>query len=196
MAGWTGIAAFVGQNESEWLQASHISRANIDFFGMRVEEKSAVDLRIGARAGQFDLRLFDPLNVVSAEKYNGQFLSFYLRWPIKLAKEVKLHSIVNYQLNLGEKSGDTENTEISWSEVTVNVGLSIQLGLLSIRPFIDFHSIDGDITSDTQSRFFQQDATGSYGLTLDLFVERSAFVRLKATTGSNQSILISFAREY
>ncbi len=57
--GWTGIAAFVGKSDSDWLQASSVKLANIDFYGLRIEEKTEIDLRVGARAGQFDLRLTD-----------------------------------------------------------------------------------------------------------------------------------------
>ena len=153
-------------------------------------------MRIGARAGQFGLRLVDPLNVAAAEKYNGQFISLYLRWPIKLTEQIKFHSMINYQFNQGAKSVDTDNTEISWTEASLDVGLSLQIGLLSLRPFINFRSIDGDITSSAQTRIFKQNGAVSQGLIVDIFVEPTAFVRLMATTGSNRSMSISFAREY
>ncbi|MBT3205968.1 MAG: hypothetical protein HOM14_08085 [Gammaproteobacteria bacterium] len=194
MAGWTGITAFVGQSESDWLQASTLSQVNIDFYGLGIEEKTQGDLRVGARAGQFDLRLFDLFDA-SAEKYNGQFVSLYLRWPINLMKRVNFHTQVNYQLNLGENTIGLENAEINWSKVSVNAALSLRLGLLSVRPFINIHSIDGDISSATQTRIFKQNDNSSYGLMLDYFVERSAFVRLMVANGSNQAMLLSFVRE-
>ncbi len=194
MAGWTGITAFIGQSESDWLQVSTLSQVNIDFYGLGIEEKTQGDLRVGARAGQFDLRLFD-LYDATAEKYNGQFMSLYLRWPISLTKQVKFHTQVNYQLNLGEKTIGLDNAEINWSEVSVNAALSLRLGLLSLRPFINLHSIDGDISSITETRIFKQNENSSYGLMMDYFVERSAFVRLMVSNGSNQAMLLSFVRE-
>lgn len=196
MAAWTGIAAFVGKSESDWLLPSALNQANIDFYGLRIEEKSNVDLRIGARAGQFDLRLFNPLNVNLAEKYDGQFFSLYLRWPLTLTERVKFHTNVSYQLNLGTLSVDSESTEINWNEVSLNLGLSLRLGLISLRPFVDFRSIDGDISSAAQTRIFKQNKVESVGLMLDYFVEHFAFVRLMITGGSNQSMMISFVREH
>ncbi len=61
---------------------------------------------------------------------------------------------------------------------------------------INLRSIDGDITSMTQTRIFRHSGTDSRGVMLDYFVERYAYVRLQATTGSERSMMISFAREF
>ncbi|MCK5662372.1 MAG: hypothetical protein KAI17_02750 [Thiotrichaceae bacterium] len=194
MAGWSGIAAFAGQSESDWLQQSTLIQANIYFYGLRIEEKTQSELRIGARAGQFDLRFLDLIDE-TAEKYYGQFLSLYLRWPIALTDQVKFHTSLRYQLNHGENSVEMNDAEINWSEVSVNAGLSFKLGELALRPFINFHAIDGDTSSAIETRIFEQNGNSSYGLILDFFIERTAFIRLMATTGSNQALLLSFARE-
>jgi len=201
-AGWTGIAVFVGQTENDWLLSDINRQANIDFYGLRIEERTNIDLRVGITAGQFELRLLDALDVTLAEKYTGQFLSLYLRWPSQLSEFIRLHSQVKYQFHLGDKSPVTDNTdnvditEISWTEASLDLGVSIQIGPVLLRPFINFRSIDGDITSTTQSRIFKQHEVVSQGVIMDFYVEPTAFVRLKAVNGGQQTVLISFAREY
>jgi len=196
MAAWTGIAAFIGQSESDWLQGNSLFQANINFYGLRIEEKTQVDLRVGIGAGQFDLRLPELPNVTAAVKFQGQFVSLYLRWPVKLSEHISLHTALEYNYNNGEKSLDSENTEINWSEVALTTGLSFHAGLLSLRPLVGFRVIEGDITSLSETRIFKLDESMSYGLILDYFVERTAFIRLKASAGSERSMMISFAREY
>ncbi len=196
MAAWTGVAAFVGQSESDWLKGGQKEQASIDFYGLRIEEKTEANLRIGASAGQFNLRLFDPQNLLAAEKYDGRFFSLYLRWPVKLNNYVKFHTLMNYQFNLGTQSIDTENREISWNEFTVNTGLSFQSGLLAVRPFISYRSLEGDVSTPLKTEIFNEDKYSGYGLIVDYFVEHSAFIRLMVTAGANQTMLLSFAREY
>lgn len=196
MAGWTGIAVFVGQHETDWLLSGVNRQANIDFYGLRIEERSSAGLRVGITAGQMDLRLLSLTDTTLAEKYNGEFISLYFRLPVKISKNVKLHSHIEYQLNQGVKAQDLDNTEINWTEVSVDAGVSVRLGSLSLRPFIQYRSIDGDITSSAASEIFKQDESVSQGLMLDFHVEHTAFVRLTASSGSQQSLSISFAREY
>lgn len=194
--GWTGIAAFVGQQDSDWIQASTLKLANIDFYGLRIEEKTEAELRVGARAGGFDLRLVDANSETNAEKYTGQFITLYLRWPVTLTDNLRFHSTVRYQINLGTKTADLDGTEINWNTVSLDLGLGLQLGNLSIRPFVRLQTIDGDITSTEQTRIFKHSDTNNQGLTLDYFVEQYAYVRLQAITGNDTSMMLSFAREF
>ena len=132
-AAWTGIGAFIVQADTDWLLDSDQREADIDYFGLRIEEKTEVDLRIGASAGQFDVRLVDRDGSAAISKYSGKFISFYLRWPHQLTESVRLHSLLNYQFHLGDQSeGDAD--EIDWNEITFNFGISLRLGRLSIRP--------------------------------------------------------------
>lgn len=193
---WTGISAFVGQSESDWLLDGTLRQADITHFGLSIEEKTQVGLSIGARAGQISLRLKDLPISAQAEKFNAQFLSLYLRWPLPLTETLKLHTHFNYQFNLGDISDGSEDTDIEWSEVTINIGISLQLGRISIRPFIEFRSIDGDITSDNSTRVFELESQNSSGLIVDLYVEPTAFIRLMASSGESRAMMLSFVREY
>lgn len=196
LAAWTGIGAFVGEGDTDWSFNGTVLQASSRNYGFRIEEKTQVDLRVGASAGQLSLTLKDPDNILPTEKFEGQFLSFYLRMPVRLTDHLKLHTDLNYQFNLGEQSGDMDESEIDWTETTVNIGLSLQLGRFSIRPFINFRSVDGDIVSETDTRVYKIEDNQSSGLILDMYVERTAFVRLKMTSSSNSSMFLSFVREY
>lgn len=196
LAAWTGIGALLGETETDWSFSGNILQADGRFIGLRIEEKSQIDLRIGASAGQFSLRLEDPLDITQTEKLDGQFLSFYLRWPTALSEHLKLHTFLNYQFNLGDQSDDLDSNELEWTETTLDIGLSLQLGRLSIRPFINYRSIDGDIAANTGTRIFKIQDNQSSGLVLDMYVERTAYVRLRITSSSNPSMTFSFVREY
>ncbi len=194
-AAWTGIAAFVIDGESDWLLGSNILENDFTKFGLRIEEKTEVNLRIGASAGVFDLKFLDKAAVMPFEKYEGQFLSFYLRWPEQLSDSIRVHSQFNYEYHMGNQTDDLEN-EINWTEISLELGISAQLGRFSIRPFADYRYVDGDITGPSSARLLELDKHYSTGLILDYFVEQTAFVRLRLSGGAYRSFLISLAREF
>lgn len=201
LAAWTGMGAFVGQGETDWLLATESRLADSHFYGLHLEEKTQKDLRVGASAGQFSLRLLDPQDVTTAEKFDGQFLSLYLRLPLRLNSMLSLHSGLSYRYHQGEKTAVLESTsseliEISWHEFAFELGVSLEAGLLSVRPFISLSHLDGDITSTDALRIFTRNESLSRGLMLDYFVERSAYIRLKAVSGAYRTMQISFVREY
>ena len=193
---WTGIAAFVGEGESDWRYAGTIRQARLNQYGLQVEEKTALELRVGASAGRFSLRLLDQNDASLAEKYYGQFLSFYLRLPVRLNRMFSVHSRLNYQFNLGTKTLGEEETEVSWNEISFDIGLNLQLGALGIRPYLNFRSLNGDTSEQSVARVFSLDKHRSSGIQLDYMLEPSAYVRLNSTLEDNPSLQISFVREY
>lgn len=194
-AAWTGIAAFMIDGESDWLLEDNVLENDFTQFGLRIEEKTEVNLRIGASAGVFDLKFLDKAAEPPFEKYEGQFVSFYLRWPEQLTDSIRVHSRFNYQYHIGNQNDDLDN-EISWTEITLDLGVSVQLGRFSIRPFADYRSVDGDISGPTSARLLEAKNQYSNGLILDYFVEPTAFVRLRLSRGAYRSFLISLAREF
>jgi hypothetical protein len=194
-ADWTGIGAFLVQGKSDWQLGDNIMRNDFTQYGLRIEEKTEVELRLGASAGQFDLKFLDDNGVLPFESYDGQFVSFYMRWPHQLTDTIRLHSLFNYQYNLGKQS-DNQDNEINWTEVTLDLGISYQLGRLSIRPFVDYRYVDGDITGSGAARLLKLDSPQSTGLNLDYFIERDAFLRLRFSRGSYRSFMLSVAREF
>jgi hypothetical protein len=194
-AAWTGIGAFLIQGETDWNLGGDFREADFTRYGLRIEEKTEVNLRIGASAGQFDVKLLDPSASVPFEQYDGQFISFYLRWPEPLTDSIKLHSLFNYQYHTGQQRDNLDN-EISWTEISLDLGISVQLGRLSIRPFADYRYVDGDVSGSGVARLLESDKRYSSGLILDYYIEKTAFVRFRLSQGANRSFLISLAREY
>ena len=194
-AAWTGIGAFVIQGDADWQLGGNVLQNDFTQYGLRIEEKTEVNLRIGASVGQFDLRLLDQTGSLPLEQYDGQFLSFYLRWPEQLTDSIRLHSLFNYQFYNGQQLDDQE-TEINWTEISLELGVSLELGRLSLRPFVDYRYIDGDISGSAPTRLLDLQDAYSSGLILDYYVERTAFVRLRLSDGAYRSFLISLAREF
>ena len=195
-AAWTGIGAFVGQSESDWLVGGESRVADVNMYGFRIEEKSRTELRVGASAGQISVRLQLPDNSSLADKYYAQFISFYLRLPLKITDSISFHSRLNYQFNSGDSSrDDDEEAEIDWTQLDLNLGLSFTVSNLSLRPFVNFRNIDGDINTDAGTRVFEEESSYSGGLIFDYAVEPTAYVRLTATAGERDSLMLSFVRE-
>lgn len=197
-ASWTGIGAFVGQYESDWSVAGTTMNSDSRIYGLQIEEKTLIGLHIGARAGQDSLTLENPLDLTQFEKYNVQFVSFYLRWPLALTDSLSLHNLFNYQFNLGNQSSvdNTTDTDIDWIETSFHIGISLRLGPASIRPFVTYRSINGEISSAATVRKIELKDNQSTGVLLDIYVEPTAYVRLSATTSGSDSLLLSFVREY
>lgn len=191
---WSGIAAFLGQSQGDWLFSGGVKTAQQDFYGLSIEDRTRSKIRIGARAGQFDLRL-SPQTSAAAEKFNGKFIAFYLRWPLSLSSTLSFEPRLGYQYNQGEKALLSQQ-QISWNQVRLQLALHAQLGALSLRPFVAWRRIDGDITTAQTSRLFVQHQSSSYGLALDFFVEPSAYIRFQGSVGARQGASLSFVRAY
>lgn len=192
---WTGIGAYIMSGDSDWNVGNDLLEADFNLYGLRVEAKTETDLRIGVSAGQFDVTLLDKNGVLPYEIYDGQFLMFYLRLPFQLTQSIHLHAQLNYQYNLGNQR-DNEENEINWDEVSFNLGLSLRLGQFSIRPFVEYKVIDGDLTGSGTARLFDADEQQSRGLLLDYYIEKDAFVRIRFSHGGSRSFLLSVAREF
>jgi hypothetical protein len=194
-AAWTGIAAFVIDGESNWLLGNDVLENDFTKYGLRIEEKTEVNLRIGASAGVFDLKFLDKTAVRPFEKYEGQFVSFYLRWPEQLSDTIRVHSLFNYEYHIGNQA-DNLDIEINWTEISFELGISAQLGRFSIRPFVDYRYVDGDITGPTTARLLELEKQYSSGLIADYYIEPTAFVRMRLSSGAYRTFMISLAREF
>ncbi len=197
-AAWTGIAAFVGEGESDWRFNTDIQPVTHRYYGLRIEEKSDVNLRIGASAGFFSLRLRDPLDLSASDKFDGEFLSLYLRWPVRLTETITLHSQFDYRFNNGNTFDDSgeEDDQIDWSELSLRLGMGLQLGRLTIQPFFLRRSVDGDITRDDSTSRFELAERNRQGLILDYQVETNSYVRLAAGLQDRDSIYLGLVTEY
>lgn len=196
IAAWTGIGAYTGSSESDWSLGTETRIADRRFYGLHIEESTSTGIRIGASIGRFDLRLKDPVQIELTQKFEGQFLSLYLRIPFKVVEKVSFHTRLEYQFNLGNRETGALEDEVDWNELGATLGLNLELGLLSVRPFIDWRMVDGDLTTATSDEVLENEQETSYGVQLDLSVEPSAYVRLKFTASENESLWIGLVREY
>lgn len=194
--GWTGIAGFIGSSDSDWSLVNQIRQADMMYYGFSIEEKTSTELRVGASGGQYDLKLTQLDNIFNTEKFTGEFLTLYLRLPVVLAKSIKLHSDLHYAYHRGSSGFPTLEQNINWGEWLLNIGISVQLGRVSVRPFVNFRSINGDISNDSGTRIFELESSKSSGIILDYYVENTAYVRFRATGAENESLQISLVREF
>ena len=165
-------------------------------FGFRIEEKSQSGLRVGLGGGQFDLRLKDRPNATLVDEFDGEFLFFYLRWPVALNPRLTLHTRFDYRFHTGNRSGIDPQDEIDWIETGLTAGIALRVGMVSLQPYASVSSIDGDITSDAATRLLNDAEHHSYGLMLDIHVEPTAYVRFQAGISATEALFVSFVREY
>ena len=194
-AGWTGIAGFLGSGESDWALTDGNWQSEFTHYGLSIEDKTDVDIRVGASAAQFDLRLIEIGNRQNIQKYSGNQYSLYLRWPVELTRTVKWHSDLHFVYHSGDNLGQANDETIKWNEWVLNLGISVQLGRLSLRPFINLRDLDGDITG-TGIRLLELVYARSSGLIADYMIEPSAFIRFRYTGAENPSMQVSLVREY
>jgi len=142
--------------------------------------------------------LRDPLNLPASEKFDGEFLSVYLRLPVQLTHRLSLHGLLNYQLNLGRTfdENDQQEDEIDWSELSLRLGLGLQLGRLTVQPFILQRSLDGDVTINGLTRRYELADQSRQGLIFDYLVEANAYVRLATGMQDRRSVYLGLVTEF
>ena len=199
-ASWTGIAGYLGSSEHDWLLTSQDRKTDVTYYGLRIEEKTKADIRIGASVAQYDLRLIDPADLLNIEKFSGERASLYLRWPIKLTRQLKWHSALHFLYLRGTRNNASisavPDVTINWTEWVLDLGISVQLGRISLRPFVEFRHVDGDISDATGTALFKLVNAQSSGIIADYFVEPTAYVRLRATGAENKALEVSLVREF
>lgn len=194
-AAWTGIGAFFADGEEQWTVGGGDYIADQRSYGLHVEEKTSLDLRVGASVGQFYTRLVDPNGLRETEKYDGEFLSLYLRWPHRLSDRVKLHSMLDYRFNLGNLSRQDE-VEMDWSVFSLNLGLGVNLGRVSLRPFIEYRRVDGDISGLGPTRLIDSSSQQGGGVVFELLVDAYAYLRVAVHGGVQDMVYFSLVREF
>jgi len=198
-AAWTGIAAFGGENRSDWLFGNTTLRAEAFAYGLSIEERTRAGLRIGIAGGRFSLDLKStPATQAQPvfEEFEGGFLQLYLRWPIALTEHFTLHTRFDYRLNRGDHERPDNDSEIEWSERSVTAGIALRLGLVSLQPFVRYLSSDGDLDNVTSAQAFESHTHRSHGLIIDLHVEQTAYVRLRSEFSAVESLQVHFVRAF
>jgi hypothetical protein len=195
-AAWTGFGVIVGQSESEWAVEDSIRIADIGYLGLRIEEKTQTDLRVGVSAGQLALSYKNPSDNQDREKFDGQFLAIYLRWPHKVSDSLSFHSHFKYRFNSTLQSEEELDTEIDWTELSLSLGVGLTLGRFQIQPLIEYRSLDGEVSLAGVTSDFENENDYRTGLKLDYTVEPYAYIRVQLFRGDDEQFQMSFVREY
>ena len=62
--------------------------------------------------------------------------------------------------------------------------------------FAIYSDVSGDISGDTGTEIFENEESVSSGISFDIFVERDGYIRLRLTSGDQESASFSFARGF
>jgi hypothetical protein len=139
---------------------------------------------------------------VSAQDFDGQYLEIYLHHPFPVSERISINAAFAYRYYSGNgndgndgNDGD-ERADIDWNEVNLQIGVGVRFAHLRITPFAAYYNIDGDISDDRSTGSFENDDSVSQGVSLDYFVDDTAFIRLEVRSGYQAGGRISFERRY
>lgn len=197
VADWTGIALEIGNYDSDWEFERDTREAQISEISFQIEEKTGSGLAVGASIGYVNMRAVAASNSpAETMKFDGEFISVYLRQPVRISEHVFLNAALSFRYTSGSESGDQdEPAEMDWTESAFELGLGMRFGNLRLMPYAAYRDIDGDI-SDNGTDVFEVEESLVQGLRFDYFVEDSAFIRLEFVSGGAQGGYINFVRRY
>ncbi len=196
-ADWTGISASIDEIESDWIFENNQRSANTTRLNLQFEERTHSGLGVGANIGRLTTRISNVNGPRNTVKFDASYFGIYLRYPLQLGEYFTLHSKFGYQFHSGSGTdNDTNDDEIEWREVGFEIGLSGRFENFRITPFMLYSDVDGDISDDMGTDSFENEENVSAGLSLDLFLDPTSFVRLRFTSGEQDSTALVFAREF
>lgn len=198
-ADWSGISASIEELDSDWIFENNDRSAKVSRLNLNFEEKTSGELRVGANLGRLSASISNNEGPRDTQKFDASYFGIYLRYPVPLGEYFALQSKLSYQYHTGSESGieeDEENAEIDWREFSFELGLSAKLANIRITPFAIYSDVSGDIVGDSGTDSFESDEEISSGISIDLFLEPTSFIRLRLTTGDYESASLVFAREF
>lgn len=193
---WTGISLSIDEIEDDWVfedatRVSDTTRLNLHF-----EEKTSKGIRVGANIGRLTTRISNRSGPRETEKFDAGYIGLYLAYPLYLSEQLVWLNQAEYRYHSGSGTDPSTDDQISWREASYLTGVSYRIGDLRIMPFAVASDISGDLEREQSTDTFENDEAISTGLSLDLFVDRTSFVRLQFSRGSGQSFSLRFAREF
>jgi len=195
-AEWTGVFVDIGESTTD-LQFKTVQRTmRIDSLNLAIEEKTASPLRVGFSLGVSNIRTANLLPLGNAQKFDGGHLGFYLRYPQPMGEHMSFEASFSYRYNLASDSSTSVRSEIEWREARVQLGLGAKFGALRITPFIAYRDINGDISNGISTQIFDSVDSISRGISFDIFVEPTAYIRLQLFRGDEDGGYLTFARVY
>jgi len=198
-ADWTGLSASIEEIDSDWVFENDKRSTSTTRLNLHFEERTSAGLSVGANIGRLTTRISNINGPRNTVKFDASYFGVYLRYPVQLSEHFSLYSKLGYQYHSGsetENDDDVDDDEIEWREVGFEVGLSGRFGSFRLTPFVVYSDVDGDISGDTGTDSFENDEDVSAGLSLDAFLDPTSFVRLRLTSGEQDSAALIFAREF
>jgi hypothetical protein len=193
---WTGISASIGEYDSSWKIDGELRPVTLTRYGIAIEDRTASGLRLGVAIGEFGLRL-KTADGRQGDDYAGEYLDLRLRWPFRLSSMLTLHGDFGYAWQSGRLSdGGGDDKGIDWSRTRFGLGLQFRAGPISLRPFFEWRSLDGDVALSGTRHLFENDNQTSAGLVVDIEVEPSGFVRFTWMGEGRSGLMLSFVRAY
>jgi len=193
---WSGITATVGEYDEVWRIGGVARPVTLGRYGLAVEDRTAVGLRLGLAVGEFALRI-ENRDAAQFDDYVGQYVDLRLRWPLELGSVLSVHGDFAYSWQSGIPSAEGGDTDgIDWSRTRFGLGLQLRLGVIGLRPFFEWRSLEGGADVAGARQLFENDSRTSAGLVVDIEVEPSGFVRFTWLGEGRTGLMLSFVRAY
>jgi hypothetical protein len=192
----TGVALKISDLDSDWDFSGGTRSAKSNSIILQIEERTASGLTVGGSIGYQSFRL-DGDSTTSSSKFDAENLEIYLRQEFSLSESTAIQGLVSYGYYSGEETSDNDSADIDWSQVAVEIGMSYRVNNLKIMPFVGYIDVDGDITgAEEGGGSFELEDPLIQGVNFDIYVETTAFIRIRLQTGSQSGGYLSFERRY
>jgi hypothetical protein len=190
-----GVAMDIANYKSDWQFDSGVREAKITSISFQLEEKLEAGLTVGMGIGYFDMSVRGNSNA-SPQDLDGQYLEIYLYHPFPVSERISIHGAFDYRYYSGNGNNGGEREDIDWNEVNLQIGVGVRFAHLRVTPFAAYYNVDGDISDDNSTGSFENEDSVSQGVSLDYFVDDTAFIRLEIRSGYQSGGRISFERRY
>ena len=195
-AAWSGLSLSIDEIENDWVFEAGIRMADTTRLNLHFEEKTRNGMLVGANIGRLTTRISNKTGLRDTDKFDASYIGIYLGYPVLLSEDFVIHNQFGLQYHSGSGSTLSNNDSIAWREASFLIGISYRFKDIRIMPFAVVGDINGDLEGAQGTDTFENDEVLSTGVSVDLFVDSSSFVRLKFSSGSEQSFSLRFAREY
>lgn len=195
-AAWSGLSLSIDEIEDDWVFENAIRIADTTRLNLHFEEKTRNGMLVGANIGRLTTRISNKTGLRDTEKFNASYIGIYLGYPVLLSENSAIHNQLGYQYHSGSGATLLNEDNITWRDASFLIGVSYRFKDIRIMPFAVVSDISGDLEGEAGTDTFENDEALSTGVSFDLFVDSSSFVRLKFSSGSGQSFSLRFAREF
>jgi hypothetical protein len=195
-ASWSGMSLSIDEIENDWVFENTTRLADTTRLNLHFEEKTANGMLVGANIGRLTTRISNKSGARNTEKFDASYIGIYLGYPVSLSNHFRLHNQLGYQYHSGSASALLNDDSIAWRDASFLIGISYRFKDIRIMPFAVASDISGDVEREAGTDTFENDKTLSTGVSVDLFVDSSSFIRLQFSSGSGQSFSLRFAREF